>query len=45
MVGRAAIDARSIPAWAGKPPSQVSDAEMERVHPRVGGETTIQGAN
>ena len=30
---------RSIPAWAGKPPSAARRQIVQRVHPRVGGET------
>ena len=32
--------ARSIPAWAGKPPARASMGGWDRVYPRVGGETT-----
>ena len=32
--------ARSIPAWAGKPPRGPDRAERPRVYPRVGGETS-----
>ena len=31
----------SIPAWAGKPPARSVSRPRPRVHPRVGGETTI----
>ena len=32
---------RSIPAWAGKPPSVRGTLMEARVHPRVGGETSL----
>ena len=32
--------ARSIPAWAGKPPAETVTARQSTVYPRVGGETS-----
>ena len=32
-------DQRSIPAWAGKPPTSASASSRRQVYPRVGGET------
>ena len=37
---RIAAEARSIPAWAGEPPSRMSSPAAVSVYPRVGGGTT-----
>ena len=34
-----AVEQRSIPAWAGKPPARLAPAGRPAVYPRVGGET------